>query len=65
MLQTLAHMSPTCHVLSLPIFSQPVYLLNSYSPIKTQLDGHLLPGALLDSTRVLLTAPCPTERAPG
>lgn len=57
MLQTLAHVSHTCHVLSLtchvlslPLFSQPVYLLNFSSPIKTQLDGHLLPGALPDST---------------
>jgi len=65
MLQSLAHMSPTCHVQSLPLFSQPVYLLNSSSPIKTQLDGHLLPGALLDSTWVLPTAACPAERASG
>ena len=58
MLQSLAHMSPTCHVQSLPLFSQPVYLLNSSSPIKTQLDGHLLPGALLDSTRqIWMTCP--------
>ena len=60
MLQTLAHVSPACHALSLPFFSQPVYLLNFSSPIKTQLDGHLLPGALLDST-----AACPTQRPSG